>query len=508
MAKIKETDVLVIGGGINGAGIARDLAGRGLAVTLVEKDDLASATSSASTKLIHGGLRYLEHREFRLVREALREREVLLRSASHIIWPLTFVLPHHKKLRPWWMIRLGLFIYDTLGGRRLLEKSRARWLPGTALGQPLKATFKRGFTYADCWVEDTRLVILAALDAAEKGAKILTRTECLSLDKQAKEDIWVATLQDHIDGEKTKIQARMVVNASGPWVAKTLELAGKEIGCHKVRWVKGSHIIVPRLYRGDHAYILQNNDKRIVFVIPYEKKFSLIGTTDMEYKGDIDEVRIEMEEVEYLCAAVNDYFRQQIGPDDVEWTYSGVRPLVDDGTTEAAALTRDYIIDLDEYKGLPVLSVYGGKITTFRKLAEQVGDRVVAALGQGGKAWTETAPLPGGETSAGNFETFLKTLKREYNWLPESLASRLARAYGARAREMLRGFKRVADMGEYFGDNIYECEIRYLINVEWAMSLDDILWRRSKLGLHASDETVKKLKRFLKKVQMEMAEGA
>ncbi len=505
MSKIRHVDVLVIGGGINGAGIARDLAGRGLSVMLCEKDDLASATSSASTKLIHGGLRYLEHYEFKLVREALREREVLLRSAPHIIWPLSFVLPHHKRLRPWWLIRLGLYMYDWIGGKISLPRSQGRQLPGTLLGQAIKPEFKKGFTYADCWVEDTRLVILNAVDALEKGATILTRTECIDLDRHPKEDGWMATLQDNITDAKFKVHANMVVNASGPWVAQTLDLAEKGIAKHNVRWVKGSHIIVPRLYQGDHAYILQNDDKRIIFIIPYERKYSLIGTTDIEYEGDINEVRIDIDEVQYLCNAVNKYLRHPVKPETVQWTYSGVRPLVDDGSDNASAVTRDYILDVDDHKGAPILSVYGGKITTYRKLSEQASDLVVETLKKGQGAWTEKALLPGGEGLA-NFQTYLKTLKREYNWLPEALAYRLARAYGTRAREMLRGFKRMADMGDHLGDQVYEFEIRYLVNVEWALTVDDVLWRRSKLGLHVSEATEKAIKRMLKKIMTKKEE--
>ncbi len=500
MTKIKETDVLVIGGGVNGCGIARDLAGRGLSVILCEKDDLACATSSASTKLIHGGLRYLEHREFGLVRAALKEREVLLKSAPHIIWPLTFVLPHHKKLRPWWLIRLGLFLYDHLGGRKILPASKSHFLPGTLLGQPLKGEFRRGFSYADCWVEDTRLVVLCARDAQEKGAEILTRTECLGLAKHAKEDHWVADMRDHNTDENFRVHAKLVVNASGPWVNKTLNLAGKDVAKHKVRWVKGSHIIVPRLYQGDHAYILQNEDGRVVFTIPYEKKYTLVGTTDVEYHDDIEEVRISMEEVDYLCNAVNRFFRHPVKPESVEWTYSGVRPLVDDGDGDASAVTRDYLLEMDAVEGLPLLSVFGGKITTFRKLSEQAGALVTAKLGKGGKAWTEKAPLPGAESTAANFETFQKTLRREYAWLPDVLAQRLARAYGSRVREILRGAKRLGDLGEYLGENIYESEIKYLVNYEWAQTLEDILWRRSKLGLHTTEDTQKKMKKLLKKL--------
>jgi glycerol-3-phosphate dehydrogenase len=504
VTKIRETDVLVIGGGVNGAGIARDLAGRGLNVVLCEKDDLASATSSASTKLIHGGLRYLEYYEFGLVRDALKEREVLLKSAPHIIWPLTFILPHHGKLRPWWLIRLGLFLYDHLGGRRTLPGSKGMDLTGTRFGQPLRNTFKRGFSYSDCWVEDTRLVVLAALDAAERGATILTRTECTQLSKRDKQSGWTATLYDHGTDESFRIHAQMVVNAAGPWVNKALELVGHSADPlpqkYKIRWVKGSHIIVPKLYQGDHAYILQNGDGRIVFVIPHEKKFSLIGTTDLEYTGDLEEVRITLEEVEYLCHAVTGWLRKAVKPEDVQWTYSGVRPLLDDGASDAKAVTRDYVLDLEEYKDAPILSVYGGKITTFRKLAEKAGDQVVARLGRGRGAWTAGAVLPGAEASGLNFETFVKTLRREFNWLPEALALRLARAYGSRVRAILRGCKRMSDMGEDFGDGIYEAEIRYLVSCEWAMTADDVFWRRSKLGLHAGDDTQKRVAKFMRRL--------
>jgi glycerol-3-phosphate dehydrogenase len=499
---MKTLDVLVIGGGVNGAGIARDLSGRGLTVMLCEKDDLASATSSASTKLIHGGLRYLEHLKFKLVREALIEREVLLRAAPHIIQPVTFVLPHHKKLRPWWMIRLGLFIYDNLGGRRrILPSSRGLSFAGTKYGQPLKQQYKLGFSYADCCVDDARLVVLNALDAYEKGAQVLTRTECIKLERHPEAPGWVATLHDHITGSNSRVHVQLVINAAGPWVSKVLGLLGEGVEKYKVRWVKGSHIIVPRLYQGDQAYILQQSDNRIVFVIPYEKKYSLIGTTDSDYHGDLDEVRINLEEVDYLCSAVNAYFRHQLKPEDVEWTYSGVRPLHEEpGEPDPAAATREYLLDVEEYQGGKILSVYGGKLTTFRTLSEHVGTKVVELLGRGKGNWTGTAALPGGEGSAANFETFFKTLRREYNWLPEALAHRYARAYGSRCREFLRGFKRLADLGEHLGENIYEVEISYLVNVEWALTMDDILWRRSKLGLHLSEETLKNIKRVLKRI--------
>jgi glycerol-3-phosphate dehydrogenase len=499
LSSVIKKDVVVIGGGVNGAGIARDLSGRGLSVLLCEKNDLASATSSASTKLIHGGLRYLEHYEFRLVREALKEREVLLKSAPHIIWPLTFILPHHGKLRPRWLIRLGLFIYDHLGGARSLPGSKSHYLTGTTLGQPLKLNFKRGFSYSDCWVEDTRLVVLNAVDAAEKGADIMTRTACTGLTA-LQGGGWHVTLRDEISGESFTVETALVVNAAGPWVAETLKLTQQDIGKHKVRWVKGSHLIVPRLYQGEHAYILQNADKRIVFVIPYEKKYSLIGTTDVDYKGNLDEIRVDLDEVEYLCQSVSVYFRHPVKPEDVLWTYSGVRPLVDDGTSDAKEVTRDYIIDHDICDGANILSVYGGKITTFRRLSEQVADQTVAILGRGGQAWTAAAPLPGAETSGANFDTFVKTMRREFNWLPESLAHRLARAYGGRVRDILRGCKRLPDLGRHFGEQVYEAEIRYMVTKEWARTLEDVLWRRSKLGLHISEETERNIQDFLNEI--------
>lgn len=503
--KIRETDVLVIGGGVNGAAIARDLAGRGLSVILAEKNDLASATSSASSKMIHGGLRYLEHYDFRLVREALKEREVMLRTAPHIVWPMNFVLPHHKGLRPWWLIRLGLFIYDHLGGRISLPKSRGLFLPGTRFGQPLKNLFKRGFTYSDCWVEDTRLVTLYAVDASEKGASILTRTECVSIKKHAKMDMWDAVLHDNLTEENIRVHARLVVNATGPWVTKTLGLGDNIPEKYKIRWDKGSHMIVPRLYQGDHAYLLQNSDKRVIFVFPYEKKYSLVGTTDVDYHGDLDEVRIDIEEVEYLCQSVSEYFRQPLKPQDVQWTYSGVRPLIDDGHVNAKETTREYVLDMEEALGVPILSVYGGKITTSRKLAENAADMVVEKLGKGGKAWTAGAALPGGEGAGGNFETFLKTLKREYNWLPETLAFRLARAYGTRVRHILRNAKRLSDLGEHLGDNVYMSEIEYLVAIEWAQTAEDVLWRRSKLGLHTAEDTQRRIKKAINGIFLKRA---
>ncbi len=490
MTKTKATDVLVIGGGINGTGIARDLSGRGLSVILCEKDDLASATSSASTKLIHGGLRYLEQYDFKLVRESLIEREVLLHAVPYLTHPMTFVLPHHKGLRPWWLIRLGLFLYDHLGGKISLARSAGVQLAGTRYGQPLKPSFKRGFSYSDCAVDDARLVVLNALDAYEKGAQVMTRTECIGLDAQ-QDGGWTATLRDVLTGAETKVDARVVVNAAGPWVNKVLGHAfGEGTQKHMLRWVKGSHLIVRQLYKGDHAYILQNDDGRIVFTIPYEGKYTLIGTTDIDYDGDLDAVRISMEEVEYLCAAVSAYFRHPVSPEDVEWTYSGVRPLLGDGSgSKASSVTREYLLELEHHQGAPILNVYGGKLTTFRRLSELAADKITALLGRGRAPWTEWALMPGAEGAASNYDTFLKTLWREYAWMPEQLVHRYARSYGSRARGLLRGFKRMSDLGAHLGDDVYEAEVAYLVSSEWALTADDVLWRRSKLGLHISENT-------------------
>ena len=497
-----EVDVLVIGGGINGAGIARDAAGRGLSVVLCEKDDLASATSSASTKLIHGGLRYLEYYEFRLVREALIEREVLLRSATHIIRPMTFVLPHHSAQRPAWLIRLGLFLYDHLagpGGRRMLPASRGVNLRAGQYGRPLKADFKKGFTYSDCWVDDSRLVALCAIDAREKGATILTQAECTGLARRKDGGPgWEATIKNHQKGGNYKVHAGVVVNAAGPWVDRITGMVDQGLARHHLRLVKGSHIIVPQIYKGDYAYIFQNDDKRIVFAIPYEDEFTLIGTTDVDFKGNADEVHADVAEVEYLCAAVNRYFSRQIRPEQVLWTYSGIRPLLDDGGDKASSVTRDYILELDDWQGAPILSVFGGKITTFRRLSEQAGDMLTTALGKGKGAWTKTAPLPGGEMQTSSFDTFFKTFRKEFNWIPEELIRRYAKAYGTRTRIFLRGCRRMSDLGRNLGDNVYEVELLYLVNHEWALTPEDVLWRRSKLGLHVGEETKENIAAFLR----------
>jgi glycerol-3-phosphate dehydrogenase len=489
-------DIVVVGGGINGAGIARDAAGRGYSVLLCEQNDLASATSSASTKLIHGGLRYLEYYEFRLVRESLKEREVLLRAAPHIIWPLRFVLPHHKGLRPAWMIRLGLFLYDHLGGRELLPGCEAVDLRRHPAGAPLTAKDGKAFAYSDCWVQDSRLVVLNALDAAERGARILTRCQCQSARREG--DIWQVRLRDGHDGSEGTVGARALVNAAGPWVANFItECLGQS--CAKpVRLVKGSHIVVARLYDHDYPYIFQNSDGRIVFAIPYEDDFTLIGTTDVDYQGNPGEAAIEEAEIAYLCEAVNSYFERKIAPEDVVWSYSGVRPLYDESNGSASAATRDYVLELDAGEGrAPLLNVFGGKITTFRKLAAQVLEKLEQAMPAKGRAWTATSALPGGAIEAADFEGFLADFARERPWLPASLARRYARNYGTRALELLNGAACLADLGEEIGDGLYPAEVAYLVRREWAETTEDILWRRTKMGLHVSEATLARLEAWL-----------
>lgn len=490
-------DLLIVGGGVNGAGIARDAAGRGLSVVLCEKDDLASHTSSASSKLIHGGLRYLEYYEFGLVRKALIEREVLLRAAPHIMWPLRFVLPHDKGQRPGWMIRIGLFLYDSLAKRELLPGSSGLDLRTHPAGAPLKPDFARGFVYSDGWVDDARLVVLNAVDAAEKGATILTRTRCESALREG--DRWTAELRG-ADGRKTAIHARALVNAAGPWAAHFLQTAAHRSSEKSLRLIKGSHIVVRRLFEHPYAYIFQHPDGRIVFAIPYEQDFTLIGTTDLEYHGDPNSVAIDMGEITYLCDLVNRYFSKAIAPADVVWSYSGVRPLVEDEASSASAVTRDYRLELDG-QGAPLLSVFGGKITTFRKLAEEAVDMLAPALQPKRGAWTERACLPGGDLfgtvpsnrSVLEFDRYVHGLQQKHPWLPPSLVARYARTYGTRANLLIGSCAWTGEMGEEIFPNLYEAEIDYLMQREWAVNATDILWRRTKLGLHMPPGTTEKL---------------
>ena len=476
-------DLLVVGGGINGAGIARDAAGRGLRVALVEQDDLAGHTSSSSTKLIHGGLRYLEYKEFGLVRKALQERETLLRSAPHIIRPLRFVMPHMPNLRPAWLIRAGLFLYDHLARRELLAGSRGIVMRRHPAGAPLVDSIERGFVYSDGWVDDARLVVLNAVDAAEHGAAIATRTRLVKAVRSGGE--WHAELAG-ADGTPFTVRARALANAAGPWVGTLLHDALGRAAHHTVRLVKGSHIVTRRLFEHDHAYIFQNPDKRIIFAIPYEHEFTLIGTTDVEYHGDPARVSIDENETSYLCESINRYFKRKISPADVCWTYSGVRPLLEEeGADNPSAVTRDYRLELDAREGeAPLLSVFGGKITTFRKLAEEAVDRLADALGRSAPAWTAGAPLPGGDIPGAQFERFATRFASEHPWLPAELARRYAHAYGTRAVRMLGEARSLADLGAPLAPGLFECELRYLRDTEWARCAYDVLWRRSKVGLH------------------------
>ncbi len=480
-------DLLIVGGGINGAGIARDAAGRGLSVVLVEQDDLASHTSSASTKLIHGGLRYLEQYAFRLVREALQEREKLLGIAPHIIWPLRFVLPHSADMRPAWLLRLGLFLYDHIGGRHRLPGSRQVRLDGSGPGAGLRPSVTKGFIYSDCWVEDSRLVVLNAADAAAHGARVLTRTKLTAARREGA--LWHATLTDLASEAVSTVQARMLVNAAGPWVADIAAGALGRNSTRGVRLVKGSHIVIPRLYDGDHAYILQNPDRRIVFAIPYENRFTLIGTTDVTVDAPRD-ATIDAAEIGYLCEAAGRWFSRPIAPADVVWQYSGVRALYDDGASNASDVTRDYVLDLDAPAGgAPVLSVFGGKITTYRRLAEHALEK----LGVAGASWTATKPLPGGDIPGGDFDVFVAALCAAKPFLAPGAARRLARAYGTRVYAILGAADSMARLGAGYGDGFTEAEMRYLIEHEFARTADDILWRRSKLGLHLSKESQARL---------------
>ncbi|WP_370031715.1 glycerol-3-phosphate dehydrogenase [Qipengyuania mesophila] len=478
-------DLLVVGGGINGAGIARDAAGRGMKVLLVEKDDLASHTSSASTKLIHGGLRYLEQYDFRLVAESLHEREVLLAAAPHIIRPLRFVLPHEPSMRPRWMLKIGLMLYDRLGGRR-------RSLPGSTAIDLRKAPhrsilqdrFTHGFEYSDCWVEDARLVVLSAMDAEHRGATIRTRCECTALERH--QDHWRATLRS--EGGEEQVTARAVVNAAGPFVDRVARVAlGTGTPAH-LRLVKGSHIVVRRAYPGEHAYIFQQPDGRIVFAIPFERDYTLIGTTDLRYEGDLDHVAITPGETAYLCDAASRYFASAVTEEEIVSTYSGVRPLYEDNAKSNSTVTRDYVFELETDDGAPILSVYGGKLTTYRRLAEHALERLGNAITIPGKPWTASTPLPGGDLE-GDFAGFLWQAHERWPWIPPEMLQRLARAYGTRIVDLLGDATSLSELGEDLGGTLYEAELNYLVAHEYAHTAEDVLWRRSKLGLHLAAES-------------------
>jgi glycerol-3-phosphate dehydrogenase len=454
-------------------------------------NDLASGTSSWSTKLVHGGLRYLEYYEFRLVREALIEREILWQIAPHIIRPLRFVLPHHAGLRPAWLLRLGLFLYDHIGGRHLLPPTRSVDLAHDAVGKPLIPNrYTKGFEYSDCFVDDARLVVLTARDAADRGADIRTRTKAVDI-KQA-DGIWQVTVENTRTKERATIRARVLVNAGGPWVEDVLRSGAGVNARAKVRLVQGSHIVVRKLYEHDRAYMFQNSDGRIVFVIPYQDDFTLIGTTDRDYHGDPSQVKATREEIEYLCTAASEYLAKPVTPDEVVWTYSGVRPLYDDGASEAKAATRDYVFELDTPGGAPLLSIYGGKITTYRRLAEEALERLSPYLrsAKAHEGWTGKSPLPGGDLDVSALPALTAELRRNYPFLTEEHAGRLAHAYGTRASKWLGNAKSLADLGQSFGATLTASEIKYLMAAEWALTADDIVWRRSKLGLHLSAEEI------------------
>lgn len=478
-------DILVVGGGINGAGIARDAAGRGLSVALVERGDLGCATSSASSKLIHGGLRYLEHHEFGLVAEALAEREVLLRTAPHIVHPMRFVMPHVAALRPAWMIRIGLLLYDYLARRQTLPRSRAINLEQGPFASGLRKGPTRGFLYSDCWVDDARLVVLTARAAADLGATVLTRVDCAAARRDGLK--WRAILRS-VDGRESEVSARALVNATGPWAKRFLRDALHMDTPFNLRLVQGSHIAVPRLYDGDHAYILQNDDRRVIFVYGYEGRYTLIGTTEVELHGEPESCAASEREVEYLVRAVNRYFERQLSIRDVAWSYCGIRPLFDDGSLDPSATSRDYVLRVDGGSHEPpVLTVFGGKITTYRSLAEQALDKLAPWLGDTGRPWTAQSALPGGDLPAG-IEAHAESLARQYLELPRSLLLALTRRHGTLASLVLGNARTVAELGERFGAELYAREVDYFIDREWVRHAEDVLWRRTKAGLHLAPE--------------------
>ncbi len=485
--------LFVIGGGINGTSIARDAQGRGIGTFLAEQNDLASGTSSASTKLIHGGLRYLEHYEFKLVRHALMEREVLLNSAPHIIWPLRFVLPHHSGLRPRALIRLGLFLYDHLGGRKILPPTRSIDFRHDVTGQPLKPEFSRGYEYSDCWVEDARLVVLYARDAANRGAVIRTRTKVVSARREG--GLWAIEIDSN--GKREQVKARVIVNAAGPWVSQVLSGVIGRNDPDRIRMVKGSHLVVDKLYDHDRSYIFQNSDGRICFAIPYEYNYTLIGTTDEDYNGDPGNPQMSQGEADYMLKSVSEYFRKPVTREQVRWSYSGIRPLYDDGASKAQEATRDYVLKLDHPAGqAPVMSVFGGKITTSRVLGETVVQQLKHFFPGAGGDWTSTSKLPGGQLEFVDVGKNIAELQRKYSFLKPYDMLRLFRAYGSETDGLLSGARFQSEMGKMFGP-LSEREINYLKSREWAQTADDIMWRRSKLGLHMSAAEQASLRTYL-----------
>ena len=519
-------DLLIIGGGINGCGIARDAAGRGLSVVLAEKDDLAGATSSTSTKLFHGGLRYLEFFEFRLVREALIERETLLRAMPHISWPMRFVLPYHQDMRfendtptsrllnlfmPWmkgrrpaWLIRLGLFLYDHLGGRKILPGTTTLPLTHSAEGAPLQDRFAKAYEYSDCWVEDSRLVVLNARDAQAKGATILTRSEVVSA--HVSDSVWHVTVKT--ENETKTIQAKMLVNAAGPWVGDVIHGKLRLNSRENVRLVRGSHIVTRKLYEHDKCYFFQGTDGRIIFAIPYEQDFTLIGTTDAEHEDPATPPVCTDEERDYLCNFASQYFKRPVAAQDVVWSYSGVRPLYDDGASSATAATRDYTLKIDQSAGAPVLNIFGGKITTYRRLAEAALDKISTVLPPKSGKWTAGVALPGGDFAHDAVEMLVNDLRRDYPFLSEFWARRLVRGYGTEARDFLGNAKTATDLGQDFGATLTEAEICWLISREFARTAEDVLWRRTKLGLRLDQQQVRVLEDWMQTHRMQVAGAA
>ncbi len=494
----KHSDIFIIGGGINGVGIARDAAGRGYSVTLCEMDDLASGTSNWSSKLIHGGVRYLEHYEFLLVRKALKEREVLWAAAPHIIHPMRFILPHHKDLRPAWLLRLGLFLYDHIGGRKLLPATKTVDLASGIFGKPLKPMFKKGFQYSDCQVDDARLVILNAMDAQAKGADIAVQTECVSARREGSK--WLLETRDAKSGQITKHSASVVINAAGPWVDRVLGSTFGRNDAANVRMVQGSHIVVPRLFEHDNCYIFQNADDRIIFAIPYTAETTLIGTTDQDYEGDPRDARITPEETDYLCDAASEYFEKPVFKDHILWSYCGVRPLYDDGASAAKEATRDYVFrqEGDGEKEAALINIFGGKITTYRELAERMIEKIEDILGTKGRPWTARAHLPGGNIPVQGFSAFVTKMSKRYPFMETTQARRMCAAYGTHLTMVLGEASSVDQLGEDFGSGLYEVEVRYLMTNEWARTADDIVWRRSKLGLIMDDKQIAKLDDWMK----------
>ncbi len=515
------TDLFIIGGGINGCGIARDAAGRGLSVVLAEMNDLASATSSASTKLFHGGLRYLEYFEFRLVREALVERETLLRAMPHISWPMRFVLPYHEDMRfesdtptsrllstvmPWmrgrrpaWLIRLGLFMYDHLGGRKILPGTTSLNLRTAAEGGPLQDRFETAYEYSDCWIEDSRLVVLNARDAEARGAQILVRTKVMSAERV--DDLWNVTILDEISGDTRMIQAKMLINAGGPWVGDIIQTKIRVNSREGVRLVRGSHIVTRKLFDHDKCYFFQGEDGRIIFAIPYEREFTLIGTTDQDHPNPSEPPVCTEAEQDYLCAFASKYFKTPVTRDDVVWTYSGVRPLYDDGASSATAATRDYTLKVDAQGGAPVLNVFGGKITTYRRLAESALEKVAEHFPHLPGPWTAGVALPGGDFPVDGVQELIAGLEADYSFLKREWAERLVRAYGTDARGILADAKSASDLGQEFGATLTERELEWLADKEYARTAEDVVWRRNKLGLKLTTDQIDQIGRWLDKRQ-------